>query len=56
LTLFVLAELAVALPAALLAVTVTRTGCPFSARVSVYVVDVAPKMFVQLLDEQRCHW
>ena len=35
LTLAVLAEVAVALPAALVAVTATRTGCPLSERVSV---------------------
>jgi hypothetical protein len=56
LTLLVFAEFAVALPAAFVAVTATRTGCPLSVRVSVYVDAVAPWMFVQPLDEQRCHW
>lgn len=54
--LLVFVEFAVALPAAFVAVTATRTGCPLSARVSVYVGEVAPRMFVQPLDEQRCHW
>jgi hypothetical protein len=56
LTLLVFAEFAVALPAAFVAVTATRTGCPLSVRVNVYVDAVAPWMFVQPLDEQRCHW
>ena len=56
LTVAVLADVAVALPAALVAVTARRMGCPLSDRVSVYVEAVAPGMSVHPLDEQRCHW
>src|SRR5439155_17382817 len=52
------AEEAVALPAMLLAVTVTSIVLPTSVEVSVYDVDVAPPIGLQLapLESHRCHW
>ena len=52
------AELAVALPAMLLAVTATSIVLPTSVEVSVYVVDVAPPIGLQLapVDLHRSHW
>jgi len=52
------ADEAVALPAMLLAVTVTSTVPPTSSAVSVYDVVVAPAIGLQLapLESQRCHW
>jgi hypothetical protein len=48
----------VALPAVLLAVTVTSTVLPTSVEISLYEVVVAPAIGLQLppLEPQRCHW
>jgi hypothetical protein len=51
------AELALALPSELLAVTTARTVAPRSEAVRVYVVAVAPAMLLQSVPEalQSCH-
>ena len=51
-------ETAVVVPAALLAVTATRTVEPTSAPPSVYVAAVAPGTSTQVApaESQRCHW
>ncbi|HEV3095356.1 MAG TPA: hypothetical protein VGY30_12715 [Solirubrobacteraceae bacterium] len=47
-----------ALPAALVAVTVTRIVWPTSLNPSVYAEPVAPSLFEQFVPElsQSCHW
>src|SRR4029077_17929074 len=51
-------EEAVALPAMLLAETVTSSVLPTSAEEGVYVGAVTPEIGLQLapLESQRCHW